>query len=316
MPDQKITVEAILTDSKNEEIDRATIDSPGRHRFRDIKPGKYTITLITPEKIEVVLLRKPEVTVTEERYSIAVSIWQKLLSNQLRADVWIEGIRAGCLQRLIATIAGIGSLLYFSPSACSPGLDSRSVPRTPVQSNSIQPPSDASIELTECLRDNLVTVSQVVTPDDFTDIEAIAKFTLSGVEGENSEAIGSAIDLYEKYQRVRDFAENFCDASLLASLTEIEDSNSVSDQTSRLGTFQSQIFIDGEDVNVRSVPSLNGSTVATLSYENVTLDAERFNRLSAEEKISIQHGDGWYPIITSRGIRGYVYSQYAKHLAQ
>jgi hypothetical protein len=73
----------------------------------------------------------------------------------------------------------------------------------------------------------------------------------------------------------------------------------------------SDIYVVGTDVNVRSQPNTTSAVVAVLSNEIVQHDPQRGARLSRQDWEAIETWDGWRPIITPEGIRGFVSSRYA-----
>lgn len=71
------------------------------------------------------------------------------------------------------------------------------------------------------------------------------------------------------------------------------------------------IFIVGENVNVRSQPSTDSPAIAVLSNEVVRVDPMGFEILSQEQREVLETNRGWRPIITPQGDRGFVSSRYA-----
>jgi hypothetical protein len=73
----------------------------------------------------------------------------------------------------------------------------------------------------------------------------------------------------------------------------------------------SDIHVVGTDVNVRSQPNTASAVVAVLSNEIVQHDPQQGARLSRQDWEAIETWDGWRPVITPEGIRGFVSSRYA-----
>ncbi|MFE1743979.1 hypothetical protein [Coleofasciculus sp. H7-2] len=71
------------------------------------------------------------------------------------------------------------------------------------------------------------------------------------------------------------------------------------------------VYIVGTQINVRSQPEANSSVVAVLSNEVVPFDSKGAERLSQQQIQSMETWDGWKPVITPEGVRGYVSSRYA-----
>uniref|UniRef100_B8HTJ1 SH3b domain-containing protein n=1 Tax=Cyanothece sp. (strain PCC 7425 / ATCC 29141) TaxID=395961 RepID=B8HTJ1_CYAP4 len=78
-----------------------------------------------------------------------------------------------------------------------------------------------------------------------------------------------------------------------------------------LGDPFSDIYIVGTDVNVRALPQSNGAIVDVLSNEVVKANPAGFERMSKQQREESQTFAGWQPIITPKGIHGYVSSRYA-----
>jgi hypothetical protein len=78
-----------------------------------------------------------------------------------------------------------------------------------------------------------------------------------------------------------------------------------------LGDPFSDVYIVGENVNVRARPQADSPVVGVLSNEVVQLDLEGLNRLSESQRARLQTFDGWQPIIMPQGQQGYVSSRYA-----
>ncbi|MBD2071918.1 SH3 domain-containing protein [Leptolyngbya sp. FACHB-671] len=73
-----------------------------------------------------------------------------------------------------------------------------------------------------------------------------------------------------------------------------------------------EIFIVGENVNVRQAASSSSPVIDVLSNEIVRHDSEVWQRgISDQERASLETFEGWRPIITPNGLRGYVSSRYS-----
>lgn len=80
---------------------------------------------------------------------------------------------------------------------------------------------------------------------------------------------------------------------------------------SAIGDPFSDIHIIGTNVNVRSQPSAESETIGTLTHELVKFDSAGFEQLTEQQRNLSQTFDGWMPIITPEGKRGFVSSRYA-----
>lgn len=80
---------------------------------------------------------------------------------------------------------------------------------------------------------------------------------------------------------------------------------------SAVGDPYMDVHILGENVNVRAEPQENSPVIETLSNELVQADSSGYDRLTEQQREAIETSDGWRPIITPSGKRGYVSSRYA-----
>jgi hypothetical protein len=71
------------------------------------------------------------------------------------------------------------------------------------------------------------------------------------------------------------------------------------------------IYIIGENINVRSQPQTDSPVIGTLTNEIVKSDSSGFQRLIQQQREATDTFDGWQPIITPEGKQGYVSSRYA-----
>lgn len=78
-----------------------------------------------------------------------------------------------------------------------------------------------------------------------------------------------------------------------------------------LGDPFTDIYIVGSSVNVRAEPKASSPVIAVLSHEVVQFDAKGAERLSDQQRQVMQTVEGWQPVITPEGKRGYVSSRYA-----
>jgi hypothetical protein len=72
-----------------------------------------------------------------------------------------------------------------------------------------------------------------------------------------------------------------------------------------------QVVIVGKNISVRSAPTLESPVIDTVSDEVVRQDYDSLNELTETQQRAISTLEGWQPIITSTGQRGYVSSRYA-----
>lgn len=71
------------------------------------------------------------------------------------------------------------------------------------------------------------------------------------------------------------------------------------------------VFIIGEAINVRMAPSPDSAVIGTLSNEVVKSDSQGFEQLTENQRSLLETNEGWRPIITPDGKRGFVSSRYA-----
>lgn len=71
------------------------------------------------------------------------------------------------------------------------------------------------------------------------------------------------------------------------------------------------IFMIGTSINVRQTPGMNGKVISSLSNEVVKVDSRGFSQLSEIQQQLLETNEGWRPIITPSGKRGFVSSRYA-----
>ncbi|MEB3211752.1 MAG: SH3 domain-containing protein, partial [Leptolyngbyaceae bacterium] len=71
------------------------------------------------------------------------------------------------------------------------------------------------------------------------------------------------------------------------------------------------IVIVGENINVRSAPTDDSPVIDTVSNEVVRHDYDSANEMTDAQRQAMSTLEGWQPIITSTGQRGYVSSRYA-----
>jgi len=71
------------------------------------------------------------------------------------------------------------------------------------------------------------------------------------------------------------------------------------------------IVIVGENINVRIAPTADSPVIDTVSNEVVRHDYDSINDLTETQQQAMSTIEGWHPIITSSGQRGFVSSQYA-----
>lgn len=80
---------------------------------------------------------------------------------------------------------------------------------------------------------------------------------------------------------------------------------------SAMGDPFTDIYIIGAGVNVRSQPRSDGQVLDTLTNEIVKSDPNGFEQLTQAQRDLAQTLEGWMPVITPTGQRGYVSSRYA-----
>ncbi|MBD1909099.1 MULTISPECIES: SH3 domain-containing protein [unclassified Leptolyngbya] len=71
------------------------------------------------------------------------------------------------------------------------------------------------------------------------------------------------------------------------------------------------VFIVGDAINVRMAPSPDSAVMGVLSNEVVKTDPQGFEQLSQTQQQLLETNEGWRPVITPDGKRGFVSSRYA-----
>ncbi|GAB1540989.1 hypothetical protein NUACC21_36580 [Scytonema sp. NUACC21] len=82
-----------------------------------------------------------------------------------------------------------------------------------------------------------------------------------------------------------------------------------------LGDPFSDVYIVGENINVRAQPRNDSQVIGVLSDEVVKSNPTGFSRLTQQQQQEQQTFDGWQPIITPAGQQGYISSRYAYYPA-
>ena len=82
-----------------------------------------------------------------------------------------------------------------------------------------------------------------------------------------------------------------------------------------LGDPFSDVYIVGENVQVRAQPRADSPVIDVVSDEVVKADPAELARLTQQQQQEQQTVEGWQPIVTSTGKRGYVSSRYAYYPA-
>ncbi|TIL87508.1 MAG: hypothetical protein E5Y73_25195 [Mesorhizobium sp.] len=67
-----------------------------------------------------------------------------------------------------------------------------------------------------------------------------------------------------------------------------------------------QVFILGEDVPLRTAPSKDASVLARLSCRVLTFDNKAWSRLLGPQLEAFDREEGWTPVISENGRKGYV----------
>jgi hypothetical protein len=74
------------------------------------------------------------------------------------------------------------------------------------------------------------------------------------------------------------------------------------------------IYIMGEGINVRTEPNPSSPAIAVLSNTEVERDPIGYSALSEQQRAAIETVEGWMPIVTPDGQRGYISSRYMYYL--
>lgn len=169
-------------------------------------------------------------------------------------------------------------------------------PRSPRTSynNAFSP--EVERRLRQCIQTNIVTLSRVPTLSGL--LESLSWEREPGGEFERQ-----VIFLYSRVQELRGVIEN-CDLTLAQEILEAEErvSNTSSEET---------VLVVGELVNVRVGPRPNDAVLAQVPYCTLLrIDLERTDALLPAQRLAINQGVGWQPVVLADGRRGYVYSLY------
>lgn len=76
------------------------------------------------------------------------------------------------------------------------------------------------------------------------------------------------------------------------------------------------VFINGNQVNIRQTPSLEGEIITTVSYQTVLLNQSAIAAFSEVERMALITPSGWCPVILTDGQSGYVSSQFCRPVMQ
>ncbi|RMH74048.1 MAG: SH3 domain-containing protein [Cyanobacteria bacterium J007] len=71
-----------------------------------------------------------------------------------------------------------------------------------------------------------------------------------------------------------------------------------------------QAIVVGENVNVRSQPTLESEAIASVSNAVVTRDREEAENMQQASGGEIDPIDGWTPVILAGDRQGYIYNRY------
>ncbi|QIZ72332.1 SH3 domain-containing protein [Oxynema aestuarii] len=82
------------------------------------------------------------------------------------------------------------------------------------------------------------------------------------------------------------------------------------EEVERVSWQSEQAIVVGENVNVRSQPTLESEAIASVSNAVVTRDREQAENMQQASGGEIDPIDGWTPVILAGDRRGYIYNQY------
>lgn len=150
--------------------------------------------------------------------------------------------------------------------------------------------------LRQCIQANIVTLSRVPTLSGLLE-------SLSWEREPEGEFERQVIFLYSRVQELRGVIED-CDFTLVQEILEAQErvNNDNPEET---------ILVIGELVNVRVGPSSNNAVLAQVPFCTLLrIDLERTAALSQDQRLAIDQGMGWRPVVLADGRRGYIYSLY------
>jgi hypothetical protein len=76
------------------------------------------------------------------------------------------------------------------------------------------------------------------------------------------------------------------------------------------------VLINGDQVNIRQLPSLDSEVITTVSYTTVLLNQPAVAAFSEADRAALATASGWCPVILSDGQSGYVSSQFCRPITQ
>jgi Bacterial SH3 domain/SdrD B-like domain len=336
MPDEAVPVKVVLKDESGKEIDSVTVNvPPGKHEFKNLSPGNYTLTFTVPEGYYFVPPNPSYERVAEGESSLPVQVIRT--GNGLGAPGGTDDSgpseRRPPLPALLTLTIGstllLGNLSLLDPfvSLTDPfwrlvfGRSAQPSPSNPSNSpgssrggrhDRLSP--QVQERLRNCLKANIERVASVPSLSEL----------VTALLGEDQAAITETQQqiraLYKSVNQLYKLIEE-CDPSFIQALLETEDAenpdSSDGNSAAPASPVPDCVTVIAERVNIRAAPSLDSAVIAQALFGTCfQVDTHSWAYLSEQQRSAIVAGEGWYPVILSDGSRGYVFSRYVTELEQ
>lgn len=326
MPYPPISVELIIRDLSDKEVDRATIVvPPGKYKFTGLSPGDYSVKCILPRGAYFGG-NNPWKQHARKDGVLAVNI-----TGRIHGIPQIDGPppppppppdRPPPLPEAIAVTAAslvlMGNIALFEDFVLEDFISSLRPNRT-APTEQTQPPSESELRdprnrlspavekrLWDCLKANVKRIAGV------PDLTELFQTLTENNESLNTEFQLEVRQLYKKVKQLRSLIEE-CDPTLIEELMKADEKIVEERQEQSPDECNHTATIVGRLVNVRAFPSSDSEVIAQFAYGScIQLDIDTLNSFSDEQRSDAESGKGWYPIILPDGGRGYVYSRYIR----
>lgn len=310
MPDRIIPVKVSLKNAAGKEISNAIINVPDSHEFHNIPYGKYIASCTALDNSR---LTPPNLyyDCTKEMNTIKVTITLENIApsrtSPTKEELTNPSIGLIILAALSAVLLANLSMVedFFSSTKGSTKAEMR-------QSSSKQPvkekgksyinelPPEVESKLRQCFKKNLKRLLNIPSLSDL--IESLN----DDKENSKSEFQEQTILLYKRVKELRATIED-CDPTLIQEIIIADNQENTQSQS------QSTVMLEAKTVNVRAGQGLDYEVIAKISYGTVVqVDIITFAKLSEQQLLAINRGEGWYPIILPDGRKGYIYSLYVR----
>jgi Bacterial SH3 domain len=314
MLEDTIRVKLSLKNEAGKEIDSVTVNvPPGRYRFRDLPPGKYTIMCTSDVAVRFIENPIKRTLDTKDDISGQLVATEDGLETRIKEPSYpvIEIITLTAISMTLLGNLGLVedfAAVFSSPETAQP-LQRQSLS----ESRSKNPDDRLSLEvearLEQCLKENIKNLLGVPSLSGL--VESLNN-ERNNEENPNNKFQAQIRASYKTVQQLRQTIED-CDPTLIQELIATEDS--IDEQ--RQGQFQCEaaIRVMGDIVNVRISPNINSEVIGQILYGTcVQVDTEAFAYFSEKQRLIVAAGEGWYPIVLPDGRRGYVNSRYMSSL--